>query len=173
MTHDMTPLVQVMAQLITPQPGNRLIFAYDLLMHEDQFPKLCPSAWLVFRAKLLSRRFIFNQDGVATIMPCRGSVVHGLVWEISEQEQVDLESHLGVPTVLDRHGAFARGTNQEMIAVEYYASRNHRHGIAKDPMEIVQLLAVAHQWRFPDSYLSEIAQFAPGPVEFEGERLVD
>jgi hypothetical protein len=172
MTQEMTPLVHVMAQLITPQPGNRLIFTYDLLMHEDRFPKLCPSAWLVYRAKLLSRQFIFNQDGVATIVPCRGSVVHGLVWEISEQEQIDLEGEIGVPVTLDRYGAFARGLNQEMIAVEYYASRNHRQGEAKDPMEIVRLLAVANQWRFGDAYMTELAQWAPGPVEFEGPRLV-
>ena len=173
MTHDMTPLVHVMAELITPQPGHRLIFTYDLLMHEDRFPKLCPSAWLVYRAKILSRRFIFNQDGVATIIPCRGSVVHGLVWEITQQEQTDLESHLGMSAACERRGAFARGANQEMIAVEFYASRNHRHGVSEDPMEIVRLLAVAHQCRFPDSYLTEIAHFAPGPVEFAGLRSVE
>ena len=171
MTDQMTPLVHVMAQLVQPRPGHRLVFAFDQLMAEDRIRELCPNPRFVTTARLLSRRFITNADGVITVMPCRGSVVHGVVWEISESEQIDLETHLGVPGAIDRFGAFARGPDEELITVEYYASRNHRHGVA-DPLDLMHLQAIGQKRGFPVSYLTELLRWAPPPVEFEGLRPV-
>jgi hypothetical protein len=60
-------------------------------------------------------------------------------WDVVEvyKEQRHLEFLLNIPTRLDRYGAFARGRDQEMIAVEYYAPRNRCAGRSNDPMEIV------------------------------------
>lgn len=173
MTHKMTPLVFVMGAIRKPMPDTRYIFTYDLLMVEERFRKHCPDARIVAPARLLSHRFIMNEQGVATMIRHRGATVHGLIWEITEQEQTSLEDQLGLPSTTDRYGAFARGPHQEMIAVEFYAARNHRHGIAKDPMEVAQLLAVAEQWQFPESYLTQLARWSPGPVESEGMSLVE
>jgi len=131
MTAQMTPLVHIMAPLLTPQPGYRYIFTYDILMHEDRMQGRCPDAWFVTTAHLLSRRWIVNPDGIPTIERRVGSVVYGVIWEISEETQVQLEIELGVPDRADRFGAFARGPRGEMIATEYYASPDHRHGTAK------------------------------------------
>lgn len=170
MTDHMTPLVHVMAQLVTPAPGHRHVFAFDLLMREDCIREYCPSAMLVTAARLLSRRWLVNQDGIATIMPCRGSTVHGVVWEITKRDQFTLETKLGVPAKLDRSGALARGPQEEMIATELYASGKHRFGVA-DTLDIPQLITTGRELGFPEAYLSELATWASPPVEYEGPRL--
>jgi hypothetical protein len=149
MTQDMTPLVHLMAPMTCAQPGYRLIFAYDrALMDEDRFKSACPTAWRISTARLMSRRFTFNEDGIAAPVPCRGSAVYGIIWEVLKEEQEHLEFLLDVPGRLDRYGAFARGPDQqEMIACEYYAPRLRKCGKRVDQIEIVQLLAVAHRWR--------------------------
>jgi hypothetical protein len=171
MTANMTPLVHVMAQLIAPPPGHHHIFAFDLLMREDRIRQYCPSARLVSTARLLSRRWIVNQDGIATIMPCRNSVVHGVVWTITDREQADLETQLGFPSSVDRFGAFTRGPDEEMITTEFYASRNHRHGEVGWP-DIIQLMATGRELGFPEEYLNDFGMWAPPPVEYEGPRLM-
>jgi len=171
MTAHMTPLVHVMAQLVTPAPGHRHVFAFDLLMREDRIREYCPSARLVTAARLLSRQWIVNQDGVATIMPRRGAVVHGVVWRITEREQADIETHLGVPGAVDRFGALARGPQEEMIATELYASGKHRFGVA-DTLDIPQLIIIGRELGFPEAYIGELATWASPPVEYEGPRLL-
>ena len=97
-----------MAQLILPRPGHRHVFTYDGLIVEDRIRELCPEPKFAMIARYLSKRWIINDEGVATVVPRRDFVVWGGVWEISEVAQARLEICMGVPGIYDRYGSFAR-----------------------------------------------------------------
>jgi len=160
MTNQMPALVHVMAELVRPQPGHRLIFTYDELMHEDRITALCPEPRFVTTARYLSRQFTINSDGTATARPQRGHVVHGVVWEVSEIGLASLDIAMGVPSLYDRFGAFARGPAGELITTEFYATRDMRSlGIAK-PSYVNVILDAARRWGFSEPYLNEIAAWS-------------
>ena len=160
MTDPMPALVHVMAELVRPRPGHRLIFTYDELMNPDRISVLCPEPRFVTTARYLSRQFTINSDGVATARPQRGHVVHGVVWEVSEIEVAALDLAMGVPSLNDRFGAFARGAGEELVTTEFYASRNMRSlGTAK-PSYLNVILDAARHWQFPESYLDEVAAWS-------------
>ncbi|MFN4014241.1 MAG: hypothetical protein ACK4JB_02815 [Reyranella sp.] len=171
MTAEMAPLVFVMAEMIRPQPGYRLIFVYDLLMDEVEVRRHC-AAQFVSTARVLKRQFVVNSEGAVTSVRRDGYAIHGIVWQASEAEALQLEDFLGVPRKVDRFGAFARTQRDGLVAVEFYGARNHRHGEANHG-DIEKLLALVKQREFPDSYRREIASWAPGPVELDDRpRLV-
>jgi len=157
MTDQMTPLVHVMAQLVRPRPDYRHVFAYDGLMAEARIWELCPDARFVTTARYLSKRFVINDEGVATLVPRRDVSVYGVVWEISDIAQTGLDIRLGMPGVCDRYGSFARGPAGELVLSEYYGARNNRT-LGKASHEYLRpILDAARHSEFPQSYLDEIA----------------
>src|SRR5258707_13148969 len=101
--------------MIRPQPGHRLLFAYDELMTESVIRERCPDPVFICTARLTSRRFIVNSDGLASIVPRRDFTVHGVVWEVHDIALTCLSLQLGVPSVYDRFGAFARDPAGQLI----------------------------------------------------------
>lgn len=160
MTDQIQPLVHVMAQLVRPRPGHRHVFAYDALMAEEHIGELCPEPRFVTTARYLSKRFIVNDEGTATLVPRRGSVVYGVIWEISDIAQTCLDICMGMPGICDRFGSFARGPADELIISEYYGARNNRT-LGKASHEYLRpILDAARHSEFPQSYLDEIAGWA-------------
>ena len=159
MTDQINPLVHVMAQLVRPRPGHRHVFTYDQLMAEARIRELCPDPRFVMTARYLSKRFIVNDEGVATLVPRRGFKVWGVVWEVSEVAQTALDIALGLPGHCDRFGSFARGAAGELILSEYYGSLNNRTLGSATPDYLGQILDATRQWGFPQVYLDEIASW--------------
>ena len=170
MTDHILPLIHIIAPMDRPAPGHRFVFAYDEEMDIDRFRKRCPEAFLVATARIRNRRWIANSDGRATVARGREFDVYGVVFEVPEAAEMALAERYP-PRTADRYGAFARSTDDTIMPVEYFAPVNHRHGEAG--WEILQVLAAARYYRFPEAYLSELAQWVPGPVEFDGLRLVE
>lgn len=160
MTDQMTPLVHMMAQLVRPRPDHRHVFAFNGLMNEEHIRELCPDPRFVMTARYLSKRFIINDAGVATLIPRQSSVVYGVIWEISNIAQTCLDIRLGMPGICDRFGSFARGPANELIISEYYGARNNRTLGSAEPEYLRTILDAARHRRFPQSYLDEIAGWA-------------
>jgi len=146
--------------LFRPRPSHRHVFAFGSLMAEKRIRKLCPEPRFVTTARYLSKRFIINDDGVATLVPRRDFIVHGVVWEISDIAQCGLDIALGMPGIRDRFGSFARGPAGELISSEYYGSRNNRTFGKASHKYLQPILDAARHWKFPQSYLNEIASWA-------------
>ena len=79
-----------------------LYFAYGSNMDFGQMRKRCPSAITITRASLLGHRLAFTrfseerQGGVADAVQDRGSVVEGVVYEISDDDAARLDKCEGV-----------------------------------------------------------------------------
>ena len=75
---------------------NILYFAYGSNMDENQMAQRCPDSVLVGKAVLKDYAFCLDSEGVATIIPRRGSAVEGLVWNISPADEHRLDIREGV-----------------------------------------------------------------------------
>jgi hypothetical protein len=126
-------------------------------MVEARIQELCPEPKFAMTARYLSKRWIINDEGVATLVPRRDFVVWGVVWEISEAAQTRLDISMGVPGIYDRYGSFARGAAGELIPSEYYGRLNNRTLGLADADYLAAILDAARRWEFPQSYLAEIA----------------
>lgn len=161
MTDQMPALVHILNQLVRPRPGYRLVFAYDGMMAEATIRELCPDPRFVMVARYLSKRWIINDEGVATLVPRRGYKVWGVIWEISEVDQTGLDIFMGVPGVFDRFGSFARApATDELIASEYYGARNNRTFGKASIGYLAPIIDAARHWQFPESYLDEVAAWS-------------
>jgi hypothetical protein len=152
-------LSQMATNLLRPPMGYRHLFVYGPLLDEDLLRERCPDPELITVAHYDSRRFIINSDGIATAFPRRGHRVYGVVWRVHEIGLTALDIHAGVPYRHDRFGAFARTADGELCVSEFYAARNHTPGTA-NPSYLEPIIAAARRWKFPDSYLEEIAGWA-------------
>jgi phage replication-related protein YjqB (UPF0714/DUF867 family) len=79
-----------------PALGNAY-FAYGSNLCATQMVQRCPEATDPRPATLADHDWLINQRGVATVEPCAGSRVHGVVWQISDRDLAMLDSAEGVP----------------------------------------------------------------------------
>lgn len=158
------PCIYTLAPMLRPQPGHRLIFAFDRMMDEAVIRKHCSQAKFISIGRYLSHRIIWNADGDAGVVRHRGSTVFGIIWELDEAVLPTLDLHHGVPARFDRCGALIRGQCDELATVEYFAPRNHRHG-GGSVGELLRVLELAGQYGFPDQYIEDLMDWFPSPVD--------
>ena len=83
--------------------GTRLYFAYGSNMNLNQMAFRCPEAEVVDTVRLDGYRLAFcmngGGNGVATILPEEGSYVDGVLWQISERDEQNLNRYEGFPVL--------------------------------------------------------------------------
>lgn len=72
-------------------------FAYGSNLCVRQMALRCPDAADPRPAVLSDHDWLINQRGVATVEPCAGNQVHGVIWQISDGDLATLDSAEGVP----------------------------------------------------------------------------
>jgi len=72
-------------------------FAYGSNLCVRQMAQRCPDATDPRPATLAGHDWLINQRGVATVEPFDGSLVHGVVWQVSDHDLATLDSSEGVP----------------------------------------------------------------------------
>lgn len=72
-------------------------FAYGSNLCVRQMAQRCPEAADPRPAVLSDHDWLINQRGVATVEPCAGNQVHGVLWQISDGDLATLDSAEGVP----------------------------------------------------------------------------
>lgn len=145
-------------KMILPKAGHRLLFAYDDLMDAETVAERIPNPKFVCAARIESRRLIVNSDGLASITPRKDFEVHGVIWEVEEVAMTSLDLQLGVPSGVDRFGAFARDPAGTLVVSEFYAYRNLELGAAH-PDYLAVILRAARAHRFPSAYLEQLARW--------------
>lgn len=74
-----------------------LYFAYGSNLCVRQMAARCPDAGDPRRAVLSDHDWLINERGVATVEPCAGGEVHGVLWRLSDRDLTVLDSAEGVP----------------------------------------------------------------------------
>jgi gamma-glutamylcyclotransferase (GGCT)/AIG2-like uncharacterized protein YtfP len=116
----------------------------------------CPNSRLIANAELEGFRFIINSWGVATIVPDISSIVHGVLWQTTPQDESSLDRYEGV-----KHGTYSKEymqvkTEDEGVttALVYVAADSVEGEPRNGYME--RILKAAQKMGFPESYISEL-----------------
>jgi phage replication-related protein YjqB (UPF0714/DUF867 family) len=72
-------------------------FAYGSNLCVRQMALRCPDAINPRPATLADHDWLINERGVATVQPFDGSLVHGVIWQLSDHDLATLDSAEGVP----------------------------------------------------------------------------
>ena len=75
----------------------RLYFAYGSNINLKQMKHRCPNAKVVGPVTLDGYRLTFRGSGVATILPCEGRKVEGLLWKLTLACERALDYYEGYP----------------------------------------------------------------------------
>jgi gamma-glutamylcyclotransferase (GGCT)/AIG2-like uncharacterized protein YtfP len=138
--------------------GRRLYFAYGSNMDVEQMGRRCPDARLVGTARLPGYRFRVNGYGVATIVPEGGAVVHGVLWELTEEDERELDEYEGVPDyyLKDVLGVID-GSGQPLEAMVYIARDSEPAAPRRGYME--RIVRAARHHGLPVEYVEELASW--------------
>ncbi|MGV0793177.1 poly-gamma-glutamate hydrolase family protein [Mycolicibacterium sp. XJ1819] len=77
--------------------GGHSYFAYGSNLCVRQMAQRCPGAADPRPATLADHDWLINERGVATVEPFDGSLVHGVVWRLTDHDLAVLDSAEGVP----------------------------------------------------------------------------
>lgn len=77
--------------------GRHSYFAYGSNLCVQQMARRCPGATDPRPATLADHDWLINERGVATVEPFDGSQVHGVVWQVDDDDLATLDSAEGVP----------------------------------------------------------------------------
>jgi hypothetical protein len=139
--------------------AHRAYFAYGSNMDVNQMADRCPSAEIVGVCRLDRHRFIINRRGVATLVPDAASCVLGILWDLPPEDEQSLDEYEGVPTYYQKHLIVVE-TDREAIQALIYLAADRTPGRSR-PGYMEEILAAARQYKFDETYLSELSIWVP------------
>jgi gamma-glutamylcyclotransferase (GGCT)/AIG2-like uncharacterized protein YtfP len=141
----------------TPSPGTTAYFAYGSNMCRQQMAQRCPGAQIQGRASLVGHRFIINSRGWASIVPQPQSIVHGVIWHLTDRHIKTLDHYEDVALDLYRKltVTLASECGTQSFAAMTYISTHTDHGSPQKPY-IKGILNAAQNLCLPPDYLVEL-----------------
>jgi gamma-glutamylcyclotransferase (GGCT)/AIG2-like uncharacterized protein YtfP len=105
-------------------------FSYGSNMHPDRMARRCPGCAFVTTARLADHRLTFSRywdawggGGVGDIQPAPGSVVEGVVWEITDAHCQTLDVYEDCPTSYVRKDVVVRAADGKTLTAFAYVAR--------------------------------------------------
>ena len=104
-----------------------LYFAYGSNINLNQMAYRCPDASVVGPVTLENYELLFRLGGYATIMPCEGGKVHGLLWSLTPDCERSLDQYEGCPYFYDKRTVTVRdGMGREQPVMAYIMDERFR-----------------------------------------------
>lgn len=134
-----------------------LYFAYGSNMDKDQMLERCPSAVLVGPATLADYRLAFTifspkrNCGCADIVPSVGSVVYGLLYDLTDADMQALDGFEGHPVHYQRLLIRVKTEGREMDAYSYEVV-NKQNDMRPSIHYLGLLQSAATRFDFPAEY---------------------
>lgn len=143
--------------------GRYPYFAYGSNMDTVQMRDRCASSLILENAQLAGFRFIINSRGVATVVSDDLSTIHGVLWQISEEDEARLDRYEGV-----EFGTYSkeyvRVTTEEgdgPTRALVYLAADSKEGKPRNGY-IEKIIEAARRGDLPDSYVADLEKWAPG-----------
>ena len=130
-------------------------FAYGSNMDVEQMRMRCPGAEILCTAVLPDYKFALDSEGCATVIPCEGKEVYGVLWSINKDDEKVLDRYDGVAA-----GCYGKeilkvcceGYLSKFPVLVYVSCRGENNGERRDGY-IKKIVAAATKLGFDDSYL--------------------
>lgn len=97
-----------------------LYFAYGSNIDLEQMARRCPAAQGVGPVTLENYELAFRGSGFATIVPKKGSVVHGLLWSITPLCEQALDRYEGYPCHYTKEPVSVRTADGAAVSAMVY-----------------------------------------------------
>lgn len=97
-----------------------LYFAYGSNINLEQMAYRCPDASVVGPVTLENYELLFRRGGFATIAPCEGGKVHGLLWSLTPDCERSLDRYEGFPRFYDKRMVTVRDGEGRSLSVMAY-----------------------------------------------------
>lgn len=110
-----------------------LYFAYGSNINLEQMADRCPDAKPVGPVTLDNYELLFRGGGFATIAPCEGSQVQGLLWEITPRSERALDFYEGYPSFYEKQSVSVRDSQGTEHSVMVYVMTGERSRIPVRP----------------------------------------
>lgn len=136
-----------------------LHFSYGANMSRPIMKRHARDAKPLGVAELSGHRFVITGDGYASVEPERAATVHGVVWRITPRDRVTLDVWENVAAGLYRAETVPVRYGGELMPALVYFARPRGEGRPK-PGYLELVIAAAHEWRLPPSYIRSIEAWA-------------
>ena len=134
-----------------------LYFAYGSNMDQNQMLERCPDAVLVGSAILAEHRLAFTifspkrNCGCADIVPSVGSVVYGLLYDLTDADREALDGFEGHPVHYQRITVRVNTETREADAYSYEVV-NRQNDMRPSVQYLGLLQSAATRFNFPEEY---------------------
>lgn len=134
-------------------------FAYGSNMEVQAMSHRCPRSHPLGIARLDGWSFRINTRGYATVVPCPGEVVYGLLWSLDEADELLLDDYEAVHENLYTRTRLevTPATGVPVGALVYLAT--HSHPGKPLPGYLEGILEAARSLRFPETYQRELERW--------------
>lgn len=136
-----------------------LYFAYGSNMSRALMARRCPSAIPRGTAHLRGWRYIIGRDGYASIVPCSGAAVHGVLWRLQPRDLAALNAYESLDSGLYLRRILCIDRRAERVAAMVYIGRGRAHGRPKPGYQEHIVLPSAREWALPQNYLAQLARW--------------
>ncbi len=151
---------------------DRLYFAYGSNINLDQMDYRCPDACVVGPVVLENYELLFRRGGFATIAPCEGGRVHGLLWSLTPDCERSLDRYEGYPRFYNKEQVTVRdGLGRELSVMAYVMDERFREPQMPSTDYYNGILKGYRQNRLPVTALKKAWDHAVQEVHQETRRI--
>ena len=153
---------------------NILYFAYGSNINLGQMEYRCPDASVVGPVALENYELLFRRGGFATIMPCEGGKVHGLLWSSTPECERSLDRYEGYPRFYDKRMVTVQDSPGRSLSVmAYIRDERFREPMLPTTTYYNGILEGYRQNGLPVTALKKAWDHAMQEVHQETERIND
>lgn len=137
-----------------------LHFAYGSNMSRALMGVRCPTATALGVATLAGWRFVINPDGVGSIAPKAGGLVHGVLWRLTPRDLAAINAYENMDSQLYvRRRLPVRFAGRRASALVFIA-RRRGEGTPR-PGYISVVVEAAREWQLPTAYIDSLRRWSP------------
>ena len=149
-----------------------LYFAYGSNINLEQMDYRCPDASVVGPVVLEGYELLFRRGGCATIAPCEGGRVHGLLWSITPKCERSLDRYEGYPRFYDKRKVMVRdGEGRSLSVMAYIMDERFREPMMPTSAYYNGILEGYRQNGLPAAALKQAWDHAVREVHAETDRV--
>jgi phage replication-related protein YjqB (UPF0714/DUF867 family) len=134
-------------------------FAYGSNLSVTQMAQRCPDAVDPRPATLADHDWLINERGVATVEPFDGGEVHGILWQVSDDDLATLDRAEGVP-VRYRRDRLKVDTDGGPVEAWVYIDHRVEPGAAREGY-LERVIAAAGHHGFPARWVEFLHRWDP------------
>lgn len=132
-------------------------FAYGANMDRTHMSRTAPDAVMMSQATLDGHRVAIGQAGYGTLIPDDQAVVHGVLWQLTEQDEAALDGFEAIDEGVYRKDLVTVRTPATDHVAMVYLAIDPTPGVAS-PDYVRQVVAAAQAAGLPDDYVGALAQ---------------